>query len=372
MSNQRAAQRLSTISAITPCGNHATAVDDLDTQDVIRQFRALADAALDQDCEPDDSVFQPATWGPFEIIREIGRGGYGAVYLAWESTLERAVALKLLHHADRSSAAVREARLLALATHPNVVRVFGADEHDGVVGLWMEFVEGVTLQEFLKKNGAIGAHEALTIGIQLCHAVAAVHRAGLIHRDLKVHNVMREDGTGRIVLTDFGSSVVRTDDADEIPDLVGTPCYIAPELLTGSPATVASDIYSLGVVLYHLVTLDFPLRDHTEPWPDMRHQRLVPLSDRRLDLPASFVRVVSRALALDPLDRYESVGAMQDDLIQAMGLNFLSYGRTSSGWARTCSTTCRRFSLLRPPPALRQLRAPRAKSSGEGRRVSLV
>jgi serine/threonine protein kinase len=252
------------------------------------------------------------------------------VYLAWDSTLERAVALKLLHHADRSSAAMREARLLALAAHPNVVRVLGADEHDGIVGLWMEFIEGVTLQEFLKKSGALGAHEALAIGIHLAHAVAAVHRAGLIHRDIKVQNVMREDRTGRIVLMDFGSSVVRTDDEDEIPDLVGTPCYIAPELLAGCPATVASDIYSLGVVLYHLVTLDFPLHE-TDTAADARDDaRLVPLSDRRPDLPAAFACVVSRALAVDPADRYESVGAMQDDLIHAMESSLRSWEQRSA------------------------------------------
>lgn len=321
MSNLRSAQQLSTTPVST------TLVDDLDTQDVIRHFRALADAALDQEGESDDAVFHPSTWGPFEIIREIGHGGYGAVYLAWDSTLERAVALKLLYHADRSSAAVREARLLALASHPNVVRVMGADEHDGLVGLWMEFIEGVTLQGFLKKSGALGAYEALAIGIHLCHAVAAVHQAGLIHRDIKVHNVMRENNTGRIVLMDFGSSVVRTDDAEEIPDLVGTPCYIAPELLAGNPATVASDVYSIGVVLYHLVTLDFPLRSYTDVVvPDaQRDARFVPLSDRRPDLPAAFVCVVSRALAFDPADRYESVGAMQADLIHVMGLVLRSW-----------------------------------------------
>jgi eukaryotic-like serine/threonine-protein kinase len=327
MSNLHSAQQLSTTSVST------TLVDDLDTQDVIRHFRALADAALDEECESDAPVFQPSTWGPFEIIREIGRGGYGAVYLAWDSTLERAVALKLLHHADRASAAVREARLLALAAHPNVVGVLGADTHDGLLGLWMEYIEGATLQAFLKKSGALAAHDALAIGIHLAYAIAAVHKAGLIHRDIKVHNVMREDRTGRIVLMDFGSSVVRTDDVDEIPDLVGTPCYIAPELLAGSPATVASDIYSLGVVLYHLVTLDFPLRDPAGAESDAPDDfRFVPLSDRRPDLPAAFVHVVSRALAIDPADRYESVNAMQEDLVHAVSVTSalsLSLSRSS-------------------------------------------
>ena len=98
---------MSNLEQLSSTSVSTTLVDDLDTQDVIRHFRALADAALDEECESGAAAFQPSTWGPFEIIREIGHGGYGAVYLAWDSTLERAVALKLLHHADRSSAAVR-------------------------------------------------------------------------------------------------------------------------------------------------------------------------------------------------------------------------------------------------------------------------
>jgi serine/threonine protein kinase len=349
MSNQRSAQRLSTTTvATTRRGNQLQPVD-LDTQDVIRHFSALAVEALDETGDSDLPMFRPSTWGPFDIIREIGRGGYGAVYLAWESTLERAVALKLLHHADRSSAAINEARLLALAEHPNVVRVLGADEHDGLVGLWMEFVEGVTLQDFLdKRNGPLGAHEAMTIGIYLCQAVAAVHQAGLIHRDIKARNVMREDRTGRIVLMDFGSSVVRTDDVSEMPDLVGTPCYLAPELLTGCPATVASDIYSLGVVLYYLVTRDFPIRD--EAVEDVRlftrNGRFVPLSDRRPDLPASFACVVSRALARNPAHRYKTVGEMQDCLIQAMT-------RTTSIFRPEALASRARHGLVAIPPRAR-------------------
>jgi serine/threonine protein kinase len=309
--------------ALTVSGVAQLATDDIDTRQVIRHVRArAADAAS----EADDSqrrALQPSTWGPFDIIREIGRGGYGTVYLAWESTLERAVALKLLHDADRSSAALNEGRLLALAEHPNVVRVLGADEHDGVVGLWMEFVKGITLREFLEKNGPLGAHEASAIGICLCQAVAAVHWAGLVHRDIKVHNVMREDGTGRIVLMDFGSGAIRTDDLNDLSDVVGTPLYLAPELLTGSPATIVSDVYSLGVVLYHLVTLDFPVRDESTVGGCKTHSTgpIVPLTDRRPDVPVPFAYIVSRALSLDPAQRYETVGAMQQDLIRGIGLD---------------------------------------------------
>jgi serine/threonine protein kinase len=299
-----------------------------DTLQVICQLRLLADvAAADQAENPaPPSIPAPSTWGPLEIIRELGRGGYGVVYLAWESKLERTVALKILHYVDRSSAAVQEGRMLALAEHPNVVRVMGADEHDGLVGLWMEFIKGVTLKEFLERNGALGAQEAGNIGICLCQAVAAVHQAGLLHRDIKVHNVMREDRTGRIVLMDLGSGAVRTDDPRDMPDLVGTPLYIAPELLNGAPATIASDVYSLGVVLYHLVTLAYPVAGETLEGAQEAHgsRRFVPLSDRRPDLPATFVCVVSRALARDPAMRYESVGAMQEELIRAMGLDVLA------------------------------------------------
>src|SRR5215470_12356205 len=138
-------------------GKMSRLADDFDTQDMICQLRELADVAVaDQDAPECPSFPAPSTWGPLEIVKEIGRGGFGTVYLAWDSKLERAVALKLLHYADRSSAAFNEGRMLALAEHPNVVRVFGADEHDGLVGLCMEFIKGVTLKEFLARNGALG------------------------------------------------------------------------------------------------------------------------------------------------------------------------------------------------------------------------
>jgi serine/threonine protein kinase len=149
-----------------------------------------------------------------------------------------------------------------------------------------------------------------------------VHRAGLLHRDIKVHNVMREDNTGRIVLMDFGTSAVRSEDACEMPALVGTPLYLAPELLAGSPPTVASDMYSLGVVLYHLVTLEFPTPGRTVEvaQASYRNRQFVPLLDRRPDLPSSFIAIVSRALARNPARRYGTAGAMLEDLIQAMQL----------------------------------------------------
>jgi serine/threonine-protein kinase len=298
--------------------------DGLDTQQIIRQLRVLADVAVAhrrETADPRPPAVTPSKWGPLEIQREIGHGGYGTVYVARDSMLERTVALKILHDVRASAQVIQEGRMLERARHPNVVTVHGVAEHDGLVGLWMELVEGLSLKDFLSRNGMLSAHEATLIGIDLCRAVAAVHKAGLLHRDIKVSNVMRESG-GRIVLMDFGTGRIRTEDLRDSSDLVGTPRYIAPEILTGGPATIAADIYSLGVVLYHLVTLSYPVAGDTLESVQDAHLagHAVPLSDRRPDLPAAFVRVVARALAPDPAHRYRTAGAMQQDLIDSLEL----------------------------------------------------
>src|SRR4029450_6319611 len=132
-----------------------------------------------------------------------------------------------------------------------------------------------------------------------CRAVAAVHKAGLLHRDVKVHNIMRESG-GRIVLMDFGAGEGRTEGREK-RRVTGTPAYVAPEIFNGAPATIASDVYSIGVVLYHLVTLAYPVEAKTLYDTAAEHipPETAPLSDRRPNLPGSFVRVVERALERD-------------------------------------------------------------------------
>ena len=127
--------------------------------------------------------------------------------------------------------------MLARVRHPNVVTVYGVDRHDGVVGLWMEFVDGLTLARVVATRGALDPREAALVGIDLCRAVAAVHKAGLVHRDIKAHNVMRE-GSGRIVLMDFGAGELRTERSGA-GSAAGTPLYLAPELFDGAPATIA-------------------------------------------------------------------------------------------------------------------------------------
>jgi serine/threonine protein kinase/tetratricopeptide (TPR) repeat protein len=274
-------------------------------------------SASDADAPP----FARLTWGPLEIRKTIGHGRFGTVHVAWDPSLEREVALKILRSADQSAAVIREARLLARVRHPNVVTVYGVDQHDNAVGLWMDLIEGLTLRQVLAMRGVLGAQEAALIGIDVCRAVAAVHKAGLLHRDIKVHNVMREAG-GRIVLMDFGAGEVRSDPSTAVHGIIGTPVYAAPEIFSGAPATIASDVYSVGVVLYHLVTMKYPVEGESIYDIAAAHERtdVTPLSDRRPDLPETFTRVVERALERDPARRYRSCGALQQDLVKALEL----------------------------------------------------
>jgi serine/threonine protein kinase len=189
-------------------------------------------ANLDSEGQPDatgaESTPRTETWSALRLLEKVGEGAYGEVYRAWDTRLDREVALKLLRRQDSvparvASAVIDEGRMLAQVRHPNVVTVHGADRSGGRVGLWMEFIHGRTLEQVLRERGPFGAGEATLMGLDLCRALSAVHRAGLVHRDIKAHNVMREDG-GRIVLMDFGTGLDHTDDShDPACGLAGTP-----------------------------------------------------------------------------------------------------------------------------------------------------
>jgi serine/threonine-protein kinase len=198
-------------------------------------------------------------WGHLEIIERLGEGAFGSVYRAWDPKLDREVALKLLRFGSSpriglASAVITDGRLMAKVRHRNVATVYGADQIDGRLGVWMELIRGRTLEALLEEQGPFSAREAALIGMDLCRALAAVHGAGLIHRDVKAQNVMREEG-GRILLMDFGAGVDVGDSGSDVGgDLVGTPFYMAPEFFRNREITTRADIYSLGVLLHHLVT----------------------------------------------------------------------------------------------------------------------
>lgn len=301
-----------------------------DVLELIRELRVVAALAAVHRESPPPPAHAPADppsdtlakWGPLLLRGTVGQGHFGTVYLAWDEALERQVALKLLRETSHAGEIIQEGRLLARVRHPNVVTVYGVDRHDGVVGLWMEFVDGLTLARVLATRGALDPPEAALVGIDLCRAVAAVHKAGLVHRDIKAHNVMR-DGSGRIVLMDFGAGELRADRSGA-GSAAGTPLYLAPELFGGAPATIASDVYSVGVLLFHLVTMRYPVEGETLEQIEAAHgrQQRSHLGELRPDLPVSFSTIVERALDRDPARRYRTCDEMQRDLMDAA----LQYG----------------------------------------------
>jgi len=260
----------------------------------------------------------PVMWSHLRLVERIGRGAFGEVYRAWDTRLDREVALKLLaaesSSGDRAaSAIIHEGRLLARVRHPNVVTIHGAEQIADQIGLWMEFVRGRTLEQILDQRKVVSAAEAVAIGLELCRAMSAVHGAGLLHRDIKTHNVMRAED-GRIVLMDFGTGRELDDDASS--DLAGTPLYLAPEVVQGHRATVRSDIYSLGVLLYHLVAGSYPVQARTVREVRHAHERgeRIAVQTARSDVPSKLARVIERAIAARPERRYESADALAADL----------------------------------------------------------
>jgi serine/threonine-protein kinase len=283
--------------------------------------------APDTPAVDDGSATGGAKWGRLILQERVGTGVYGEVYRAFDETLRRDVALKLLKPGGRSAdllaaKVLNEGRLLARVRHRNVVTVHGVDTQDGRVGLWMEFIRGNTLEQLLERQGPFGGREASLLGQDLCRALAAVHAAGLVHRDVKAQNVIREEG-GRLVLMDFGTGLLLEDDeAVKASPVAGTPLYLAPEVLNGVDASPQSDIYSLGVLLFHLVTGSYPYvaRSLAELRRAQERGDRKRLHDLRPDLSEGFVQVVERALEADPAQRYASVGALQRGLTHALGL----------------------------------------------------
>ena len=267
----------------------------------------------------------PLIWGSLEIREHVGRGRFGDVYRAWDPAIDRHVALKLLRRGaaqpSADSIVVHEGRLMGRVRHPNVATIYGAANHGGRTGLWMEFIDGRTLEAELRENGTFGVAEARTIGIELCRALSAVHAAGLLHRDVKSQNVMR-DATGRVVLGDFGTGLELDDDEGTETTLAGTPVYLAPEVLKGGAATPRSDVYSLGVLLFHLVSGSYPVTGRSIAEIKRAHvtgarARLI---DLRPDVPIAFAEAVERAIAPDPAARLASAAQVEQLLERSIGV----------------------------------------------------
>lgn len=298
--------------------DHVAAGPDEETTAVLHELRALEAVSR-------VSQAAPKTWGSFTILGQIGHGAYGTVYRALDINLNLEIALKVicprgLIPALNVDRALSEPRMLAQVTHPNVVRVFGAERVGSEIGVSMELVSGPTLEQLVRRQGPFSARETMLLGVDVCCALAAVHAARLVHGDVKAQNVMRAPG-GRTVLMDFGAGYDVKADRLGGRGFAGTPLYLAPEVFDGHPRTSASDIYSVGVLLFHLATGTYPIDGHTDTEVRQWHRTHAPrrlLRDVRPDLPDAFIRVVDRALAERPDERYQTAGEFEADLNRAL------------------------------------------------------
>jgi Tol biopolymer transport system component len=290
--------------------------NDPQTENVIRGLQRLArvvGAHRGETAVPSDAshASEPKVWRHLILLEEVGKGAFGTVYRAWDPQLQREVALKRVTTSGR--APWTEAQHLARIRHPNVVTVYGAEQDDHGVGIWMEFIEGHTLAAIVRERGAMSGREVAGIGIDVCRALSALHAAGLLHRDIKAQNVMREVG-GRIVLMDFsGTGALAGPSTTEVS---GTPLYMAPELFDGHPASTATDTYSVGVLLFHLFSGRLPVEGSslTQVRAAHKERRRIRLRDLRSDLPDPVVQIVERATSPEPSLRYQTAGDFEHAL----------------------------------------------------------
>lgn len=260
--------------------------------------------------------------GDFILREGLGEGGMGAVYLAHQISLARPAAVKVLHPrfaADEGFLRefLREARAAAAINHPNIVQAYAVGEDEGLHYFAMEYVPGHTLQQVLAHAGRLSPERVLDIALQVAGALDFAWRSqGLIHRDIKPDNIMlTAEGTAK--LADLGlARRLQEVGSDGSPELYGTPQYIAPEHLLGSPGDTRSDIYALGATLYQALTGRFPYTGETPDDIAQAHlsQPLVPMSSLCADVPPGLARVVEVMLAKRPRDRYPDAAALLADL----------------------------------------------------------
>ncbi|MCM8746264.1 serine/threonine protein kinase [Thermomicrobium sp. CFH 73360] len=280
--------------------------------------------------------------GRYRLEQPLGTGGMATTYLARDLVLERPVAVKILR-ADSSDAReearfAREARAAAAVSHPNVVQLYDAGRDGELRYLVLEWVDGGDLAHLIRERAPLPVDEAVRLALDVLNGLAAIHRAGIVHRDVKPANVLL-DRHGRAKLTDFG--IARRADEPTLTgpvDLLGTAAYVAPERIRGQPATAASDLYAVGVLLYELLTgrLPFPGQTPDELLAQHLHTTPVPLRRWRRDIPPALEQVVRRALVKEPELRYRSAEAMAAAL-QAASL----VGKTSAQTDAPALTTAR-------------------------------
>jgi serine/threonine-protein kinase len=293
-----------------------------------------------------DSLIDTLFDGRYRIQRKLGAGGMADVYLAEDQELGRRVAIKILNgrHANDEQFIERfrrEAKNAAALNHPNIVSIYDRGNAEDTYYIAMEYLDGRTLKELIVGRGKAPINVAVEYARQILSALRFAHRHGIVHRDIKPHNVL-VDSDGRVKVTDFGIARAGTSQMTETGSIVGTAQYLSPEQARGGEVDPRSDLYSLGVVLYELLTGKTPFEGDTPVEIAMKHLSNAPKPPSKLrpDVPPELDMVVLRALAKNPDDRYQSADEMEADL-----------ERVARGAPVAAATVDSATQVLRVPPA---------------------
>jgi len=288
--------------------------------------------------------------GRYRLDAEIGRGGMSTVYRAFDTVLERPVAIKLMHReiaadSDQLERFRREARSVAQLNHPHVVTVIDAGEEpspdgehperaDAGVGapyIVLEYIEGETLKDVIRREGPLPIPQAIAYAIEIARALGAAHERQIVHRDVKPQNVLISD-EGGAKITDFGIARTMTEEGLTMAGRVlGTTDYVSPEQALGHPVTGQSDLYALGVVLYEMLTGQVPFRAESPVAVAMKHVRedIPDVQRLRPELSAATAAVVDRAVAKDLARRYPDAASMQADLEDVLAIEAARSGQAT-------------------------------------------
>jgi serine/threonine-protein kinase len=288
---------------------------------------------------PPDPLIGALFDGRYKIIKKLGAGGMATVYLAEDQELGRRVAVKILNAKHASDEQFverfrREASSAAGLSHPNIVQIYDRGKAEGTYYIAMEVIEGRSLKELIIDRGPSPIPVAVNYARQILAALRFAHRNGVVHRDIKPHNVL-VDEEGRVKVTDFGIARAGASEMTEAGSIIGTAQYLSPEQARGAPVDARSDLYSVGVVLYELLTGEAPYSGDTPVEIAMKHLSAIPEppSVKRPEVPPELDAVVLRALAKHPDDRFQSVEEMDADL------NAISKGLEISGTTTDAATT---------------------------------
>lgn len=288
---------------------------------------------------PPDPLIGALFDGRYKILKRLGSGGMATVYVAEDQELGRRVAIKILNSKHASDEQFverfrREASSAASLSHSNIVQIYDRGTAEGTYYIAMELIEGRTLKELLIERGPSPIPVAVNYARQILAALRFAHRNGVVHRDIKPHNVL-VDEEGRVKVADFGIARAGASEMTEVGSIIGTAQYLSPEQARGAPVDATSDLYSVGVVLYELLTGEAPYNGDTPVEIAMKHLSAVPEppSAKRAEVPSELDQVVLRALAKNPEDRYQSAEEMDADLIA------VSKGESVSGETAEAATT---------------------------------